>query len=64
MSSRPKIAEVVQKGLRLDRAIRLVWNSVPGWTRSRDFPISCVSGENSGPVAGLGHRNRRVTIAD
>jgi ATP-binding cassette subfamily B protein len=31
MSSRPKITEVVKKGLRLDRAIRLVWTIAPGW---------------------------------
>lgn len=31
MSSRPKVTEVVRQGLRLDRAIRLVWTSAPGW---------------------------------
>ena len=31
MSSRPQLTEVIQKGLRLDRAIRLVWTSAPGW---------------------------------
>jgi len=32
--------------------------------RSGRLSISCVSGENPGPVAGLGHGNWRVTIAD
>jgi len=31
MASRPKITEVIQEGLRLDRALRLVWTSAPGW---------------------------------
>jgi len=29
--TRPKLKEAVQQGLRLDRAIRLVWTSAPGW---------------------------------
>ncbi|MBM3332049.1 ABC transporter ATP-binding protein [candidate division WOR-3 bacterium] len=30
-SSRPRFVDAVQQGLRLDRAIRLVWTSAPGW---------------------------------
>jgi ATP-binding cassette subfamily B protein len=31
MLGRPKLKEAIQQGLRLDRAIRLVWTSAPGW---------------------------------
>ena len=31
MTSRPKLSDVLRTGLRLDRAIRLVWTSAPGW---------------------------------
>jgi ATP-binding cassette subfamily B protein len=31
MSTRPRLTEVVQKGLHLGRAIRLVWSITPGW---------------------------------
>jgi len=31
MSGRPKITDVIHQGLRLNRAIRLVWTSAPGW---------------------------------
>jgi ATP-binding cassette subfamily B protein len=50
MPSRPKITEVIQKGLRLDRAIRLVWTSSPGWAVSN---LVLVVAQGLLPLAGL-----------
>ena len=49
-NSRPKIKEVIQQGLRLDRAIRLVWTSAPGWATVN---LVLVVAQGLLPLAGL-----------
>jgi ATP-binding cassette subfamily B protein len=50
MSSRPKLTEAVRQGLRLDRAIRLVWTSAPGWAT---LNLVLVVARGLLPLAGL-----------
>jgi ATP-binding cassette subfamily B protein len=50
MSTRPKVSELLQTGLRLDRAIRLVWSSAPGWAT---LNLILVVAQGLLPLAGL-----------
>jgi len=49
-SARPKFIDAVQQGLRLDRAIRLVWTSAPGWATVN---LILVVAQGVLPLAGL-----------
>jgi ATP-binding cassette subfamily B protein len=48
--AQPKLKAVIQQGLRLDRAIRLVWSSAPGWATVN---VVLVIAEGLLPLAGL-----------
>ena len=50
MSTRPKFTETIQKGLHLNRAIRLVWASAPGWATVN---VVLIVAEGLLPLAGL-----------
>ena len=50
MPSKPKLAEAIQQGLRLDRAIRLVWTSAPGWAT---LNLVLIVAQGLLPLAGL-----------
>ncbi len=49
-TGRPKFIDAVQQGLRLDRAIRLVWTSAPGWATVN---LILVVAQGLFPLAGL-----------
>jgi ATP-binding cassette, subfamily B, bacterial len=50
MAGKPKIADAIRQGLRLDRAIRLVWASAPGWATVN---LVLVVVQGALPLAGL-----------